>query len=85
MGPLPATDGGAHPLTELRERERAAAHRRSMESEVRAILTEAVAEAGLVRAWLALASEVRSVGRVSGDDEELVLPARSAPRRIDFS
>ncbi|WP_368496839.1 Arc family DNA-binding protein [Herbiconiux sp. A18JL235] len=68
-----------------RLRERAASHQRSMESEVRAILTEAVAEPGLAQAWLELASEVRSVGRVSGDEDELVLPARSLPRKIDFS
>ena len=56
---------------------RAAQHNRSMEAEVRAILTAAVGADGLVAEWLALA---KSAGGV-----ELDLPERSTPRELDLS
>lgn len=58
-------------------RRRAAAHGRSMEAEVRAILAEAVSARDLGNAWLDAVSALR------GDD--LPLPDRHAPRQPDIS
>ena len=60
-----------------RLKERAASNNRSMESEARAILSDAVAIAGFGDAWLAMA---RSSGGV-----ELDIPARSLPRDLDLA
>lgn len=59
-----------------RLRERAAAHGRSMEAEVRAILTTAVGPVDFVQDWLRLAVEYGGV--------EVPEPARSAPRGLDL-
>jgi plasmid stability protein len=55
---------------------RAAMHHRSMEAEVRAILSAAVSDTGLPQAWVAATRDLR------GDDLEL--PARSTPREVDL-
>ncbi len=55
---------------------RAADNGRSMEAEVRAILTAALTEGGLAQTW------VESIGPWRGD--EIALPQRSEPRRVDF-
>lgn len=60
-----------------RLKERASLNHRSMEAEARAILTAAVGDTGLVRAWLDLGESLR------GDD--LPLPERSLPRAFDLS
>lgn len=65
-----------------RLKRRAAAHGRSMEAEVRAILADAVAEPGLVAAWLSLAESVRESDEPQAD---FAVPERSQPREIDFS
>ncbi|VTR76693.1 FitA-like ribbon-helix-helix domain-containing protein [Cellulomonas hominis] len=59
-----------------RLKQRAASHHRSMEAEVRAILSAAVNDTGLTQAWVAATRELR------GDDLEL--PARSVPRSVDL-
>jgi plasmid stability protein len=59
-----------------RLRLRAAAHHRSMEAEVRAILGEAVADRGFAQAWLDLAWPLPEV--------EIDLPERSLPREVDL-
>ncbi|WP_136707864.1 plasmid stabilization protein [Agromyces sp. H66] len=59
-----------------RLRERAAAHGRSMEAEVREILTSAVGRVDFVRDWLEIAVEYRGL--------ELPEPSRSLPRRVDL-
>jgi plasmid stability protein len=60
-----------------RLKQRAASNDRSMEAEVRSILSSAVAERGFGAAWVEVAAAHR------GDDLEL--PVRSAPRDVDFS
>ncbi len=55
----------------------AAAHGRSMEAEVRAILASSMRRGSAVTSWLTAARDLR------GDDLEL--PERSLPRAIDFS
>jgi plasmid stability protein len=57
-------------------RARAAEHGRSMEAEVRAILTESTRSRGFLTAWL-------SAARATGP--ELTLPARTPPRELDLS
>jgi antitoxin FitA len=59
-----------------RLKQRAAAHGRSMEAEVRAILTSAVDRGDLARAWLETTRHLRGV--------DVPLPERSAPRRVDL-
>jgi plasmid stability protein len=61
---------------QLRLKQRAAAHNRSMEAEARAILTEAVVPKGFGQAWLELAARHRGV--------DLSLPERSLPRELDL-
>jgi plasmid stability protein len=56
---------------------RAAAHNRSMESEVREILAAAVARPDFVADWLGLTAELRG--------ERLPVPDRSALRDVDLS
>ena len=60
-----------------RLKQRAAANGRSMEAEVRAILSAAVAVRGLGTAWLELAANYRG--------DPLPLPERSRPRNVDLS
>ncbi len=60
-----------------RLKQRAAANDRSMEAEVRAILSAAVAVPGFGTAWLELAASYRG--------DEFPLPARSQPRDVDLS
>ncbi|WP_183099916.1 FitA-like ribbon-helix-helix domain-containing protein [Nocardioides pelophilus] len=55
----------------------AAAHGRSMEAEVRAILESSVRRGAAVTAWLAAARDLRG--------DELELPERSLPRAVDIS
>jgi plasmid stability protein len=57
-------------------KQRAAAHDRSMEAEVREILTESVRASSFGRDW---AEAMR------GLEGEFELPVRSMPREIDFS
>lgn len=59
-----------------RLKQRAAAHGRSMEAEVRAILTAAVDRGDLARAWVETTRHLRG--------EDVPLPERSAPRRVDI-
>ncbi|MBQ1443266.1 MAG: toxin-antitoxin system antitoxin subunit [Renibacterium sp.] len=56
---------------------RAAAHKRSMEAEVRAILNEAVRDVELNSAWLQATMPFRG--------EDLPIPARSTPRTLDLA
>jgi plasmid stability protein len=60
-----------------RIKEQAARHDRSMEAEVRAILTAAVTRGDLARTWVSRTEHLR------GDD--LPLPVRSAPRGVDLA
>lgn len=57
-------------------KQRAAANDRSMEAEVREILTESVRRNTFMKDWLAMAEPLRG---------EFELPERSFPREIDFS
>jgi plasmid stability protein len=60
-------------------KQRAAAHDRSMEAEVREILAAAVRTSAFAADWLAVAEEFRA--EFGGVDLEL--PERSLPREID--
>lgn len=64
------------PETQQRLKVRAARNNRSMESEVRAILSAAVGADDLVASWLSAAAELRG--------EDLPVPPRSAPREVDL-
>ena len=59
-----------------RLKQRAAEHGRSMEAEARSILTAALTRGGLARAWVEATRDLRG--------DELPLPERSAPRRVDL-
>jgi antitoxin FitA len=59
-----------------RLKQRAAAHGRSMEAEVRAILTSAVAPGDLARAWVETTRHLRGA--------DVPLQERSAPRHVDI-
>ena len=59
-----------------RLKQRAAEHGRSMEAEVRSILTAALARGGFAQAWVEATQDLRG--------DELPLPERSAPRRVDL-
>ena len=59
-----------------RLKRRAAANQRSMEAEVRAILSAAVAEGDLVRVWLDVTEPWRG--------ETIQSPLRSTPREVDL-
>lgn len=56
---------------------RAAAHNRSMEAEVRAILSDAVRGGDFAASWLAVAERFRAT--------DLPMPVRSPPRGFDLS
>jgi plasmid stability protein len=60
-----------------RLKRQAAAHDRSMEAEIRAILTAAVTKSEFAQAWIEATKDLR------GDD--LALPGRSIPRTVDLS
>jgi plasmid stability protein len=60
-----------------RLRQLAAVHGRSMEAEVRAILTAAVTRGDLARTWVARTRHLRG--------DELPLPARTPPRELDLA
>lgn len=60
-----------------RLRRRAAGNNRSMEAEVRAILSASVAEEDFVTAWLDVAAEFRG--------EPVPVPDRSQPRTFDLT
>ena len=60
----------------LRLKPRAAEHGRSMEAEVRSILTAAVTRGDLARAWVETTRHLRG--------EDIPLPERSAPRHIEI-
>ena len=59
-----------------RLKQRAAEHGRSMEAEARSILTAALTRGGLARAWVEATRDLRG--------DELPLPERSTPRRVDL-
>lgn len=59
-----------------RLKQRAAEHGRSMEAEVRSILTAALTRGGLGQAWVEATEDLRG--------EEIPLPERSAPRKVDL-
>jgi plasmid stability protein len=59
-----------------RLKQRAAEHGRSMEAEVRSILTVALTPGGLARAWVEATEDLRG--------DEIPLPERSGPRRVDL-
>ena len=59
-----------------RLKQRAAEHGRSMEAEVRSILTAAVTRGELGQAWVEATEDLRG--------EEIRLPERSAPRKVDL-
>jgi len=59
-----------------RLKKRATDHGRSMEAEVRSILTAACTQGGLARAWVEATRGLRG--------EEVPLPGRSAPRQVDL-
>ena len=59
-----------------RMKQRAAEHGRSMEAEVRSILTAALTRGGLAQAWVEATEDLRG--------DELLLPERSAPRKVDL-
>lgn len=63
-------------VVQQRLRERAASHGRSMEAEVRAILTSSVGPVDFVHDWLAVAAEYRGA--------DLPNPERSAPRELEL-
>lgn len=59
-------------------KERAARHNRSMESEARAIIRDAVrVDVHFIDEWLGLAAELGGI--------DLAVPERSAPRGIDLA
>ena len=59
-----------------RLKQRAAEHGRSMEAEARSILTAALARGGLARAWVEATEDLRG--------EQIPLPQRSVPRKVDL-
>jgi len=59
-----------------RLKQQAVEHGRSMEAEVRSILTAALARGGLAQAWVKATEDLRG--------EELPLPERSASRQVDL-
>lgn len=60
-----------------RLKQQAAANNRSMEAEVRAILSAAVSGSGLARTWIAVTEDLRG--------DALPIPERSGPRPVDLS
>jgi antitoxin FitA len=60
-----------------RLKRRAAAHNRSMEAEVRAILGTAVGGSEFLKTWFDRFAELRG--------DEIPLPDRSQPREVDLS
>lgn len=74
---------GLDPEVTLRLKERAAANQRSMEAEVRDILSAAVRVDTFMTDWLSIAEDFRSSAGV--DDPEFELPERSPIREIDLS
>jgi antitoxin FitA len=59
-----------------RLKKRATEHGRSMEAEVRSILTAALAQGGLAQAWVEATENLRG--------DEIPLPERSVPRQVDL-
>jgi plasmid stability protein len=59
-----------------RLKRRAADHGRSMEAEVRAILTTTLTQGGLAQAWVEATDPWRG--------DEIMLPERSEPRQVEL-
>lgn len=59
-----------------RLKQQATAHGRSMEAEVRSILTAAFTRGGLAQAWVEATRDLRG--------DEIPVPERSAPREVDL-